>query len=316
MAGGASALPSAAAAQVRASYTHTHTGASEASRSAAPAPSHTLLESSPALSRLSRLRGTLLVSPLLQAALFEAVKVPRRAKCLAGIRAALEAGADVNATDVDGWTPLGWAVWFNTDAAAVEASVGALLAAGADVLAHTDQGSQALHLAATNIKAEPSAAGVQALLAAGSDALAKNYDGRMPLYWVLYYEHLEAAETLLRAMPADAVLENLAASGTPLALQLLTDYIAGCLPLTESQWAEVPTPLPGLGRALPAALASSVDQARLLVRHLSPPDSQRLRTAALCLSARPHLSKHVPELNLPAVAVHRILSLCLSPPLF
>ena len=74
-------------------------------------------------------------TPLLQAALLDAVQVPRRAECLAAIRAALEAGADVNARDSIRATPLHWAVSDNNDAAAVAAAVELLAAAGANVRA-------------------------------------------------------------------------------------------------------------------------------------------------------------------------------------
>ena len=73
--------------------------------------------------------------PLLQVALmFDAVEVPRRAECLAAIRAALDTGVDLNARRAFGrWTPLHWAAQFNTDAEAV--TVETLVAAGADVRA-------------------------------------------------------------------------------------------------------------------------------------------------------------------------------------
>ena len=46
----------------------------------------------------------------------------------------------------------------------------------------------------------------------------------------------------------------------------------------------MPTHSPGLGRALPAALAHSPSQASILVRHLPAADVARLRTFALCLA--------------------------------
>ena len=120
-------------------------------------------------------------------------------------------------------------------------------------------------------------------------------------------------------MPADAVLADLCSVlETALARRLLDGFIVSHLPLTAAQWALVPViRLPGLGRALPAALASSVDQARQVVRRLPPDDTQRLRTAALCLSRlqrRMPLSRRRrhplwPE-YLPPGAVQRILSFC------
>jgi hypothetical protein len=46
----------------------------------------------------------------------------------------------------------------------------------------------------------------------------------------------------------------------------------------------MPRQCPGLGLALPAALAHSASQASSLVRHLPAADAQRLRTFALCLA--------------------------------
>ena len=106
------------------------------------------------------------MTPPLQDALFDAVKVPRRAECLAAIRTALEAGADVNARDGKRWTPLHWAA-YNTDAAAVTAAVETLVAAGADVRANDGYGHEPLHMAAFNSNAKAAAAAVRALLAAG-----------------------------------------------------------------------------------------------------------------------------------------------------
>ena len=86
--------------------------------------------------------------------------VPRRAECLAAIRAALEAGADVNAKDDDGWTPLHMAAGFNTDAAALTAAGETLMAAGAAVQAKTYYGEEPLHEVARNSNAEAAAAAV------------------------------------------------------------------------------------------------------------------------------------------------------------
>ena len=115
----------------------------------------------------SRLKGTRPRS-LLQAALLEAVRVPRRADCLAAIRAALEAGADVNARSALGSTPLHYSARFNEDAEGLTAAVEALLAAGADVRAKDSGGHEPLHWVASNSYDQASAAAVRALLAARS----------------------------------------------------------------------------------------------------------------------------------------------------
>ena len=67
-------------------------------------------------------------------------------------------------------------------------------------------------------------------------------------------------------------------------MPLIGRLVAARLPLTEEEWALVPTPCPGLGRALRAALAKSDAQAAKVVRRLEPADAERLRTFALCLA--------------------------------
>ena len=173
-----------------------------------------------------------------------------------------------------------------------------------------------LNQAAGNDDAEAATAAVRALLAAGADALATSNDGWTAQRAALHYGHSQA-EFLMAAMPADAVLADLCSeSTTDVAHQLLPNFIVSHLPLTAAQWALVPViPLPGLGGALPAALASSVDQAHQLVRRLPPADAQCLRTAALCLA---RLQRRMPVSRrrrqplwpeyLPPAAVERILS--------
>ena len=247
------------------------------------------------------------MTPLLQAALVAAVQVPRRAECLAAIRAALEARAKVNEADDDGYTPLHWAA-HNTDAAALTAAVEVLVAAGADVRAGDCYTREPLHWACMNENAQAAAAGVQALLVAGSDALKKNMEGWTALSFALHYNHSLAAEALLEAMPADAVLEELSISGKPLARQLLPAFVASHLPLADAQWALILiAPGLGLARALPAALACSVDQARQLVRRLPLPAALRLRTAALCLARVQRRMPLWPQQHLPLAIVERIL---------
>jgi hypothetical protein len=59
----------------------------------------------------------------------------------------------------------------------------------------------------------------------------------------------------------------------PQALPLFADSVIARLPLAADEWALVPTPCPGLGRALPAALAHSAIQASTLVQHLPAADA-------------------------------------------
>ena len=245
--------------------------------------------------------------------------VPRRADCLAAIRAALEARADVNARRNDsrygGWTPLHNAACLNTNAAAVAAAVEVLVAAGADVRARTVNGFGPLHRAAWNTNAEAAVAAVQALLPARADPLAKDGHGHTPLFWAFFFNKSQVAEALLAAMPTDAALKDLCNTTEPWACQLLPAFIANRLPLTDAQWALIPVaPRPGLCRILPAALACSGDQARQLVWRLPRPDAERLRTAVLCLVrvqrrmvlSRQEREQPLPQ-HLPTAIVERIL---------
>ena len=91
---------------------------------------------------------------------------------LAGVRARLEAGEGVDVRDVDGTTPLHWAV--RGDHAAV---VDALLAAGADASARDRYGVTPLELAAVN----GSRGVLAALLDAGADPNTRLPNGETPL---------------------------------------------------------------------------------------------------------------------------------------
>ena len=235
--------------------------------------------------------------------------VPRRAECVAAIRAALEVGAGVGTWGGWGRTALHSAARFNTDAAALTAAVEALVVAGADVHFKDIDGAVPLHAAPLNSNAQAAAAAVRALLAAGSDALAKDKGGWTPLRHALHWNNSHAAEALLAAMPTDAALEDLWTADTPVAHQLHTAFVASRLPLTDAHWALIPvTPTtPGMARALPAALACSADQARHLVRRLPPADAQRLRTAALCLARVQCSMLQWPQQHLPLALVERIL---------
>ena len=53
--------------------------------------------------------------------------------------------------------------------------------------------------------------------------------------------------------------------------------------MAAADWTLVPSPCPGVGVALPAALACSADQAAQVVRRLSAAERARLRIGALCL---------------------------------
>ena len=86
------------------------------------------------------------------------------------VKAALKAGADVNASDEDGWTALMCAASNNGNPDVVRA----LIAAGADVNARDEDGLTALMYAAA-YNANPSVLNV--LIDAGADESAKNCYG-------------------------------------------------------------------------------------------------------------------------------------------
>jgi len=78
--------------------------------------------------------------------------------------------------------------------------------------------------------------------------------------------------------------------------------------LTPAEWAQVPSPLPGLSTSLPAVLARSTGEAALLVQRLPPADSERLRMGALCLA---RAQKQEAAL-LPIPIVWRVLALAVA----
>lgn len=95
----------------------------------------------------------------------------------------------------------------------------------------------------------------------------------------LAWGQMHVASILLSAGPAAEVLSALAAAGDE-AQPLFADYVVARLPLSDAEWEAVPTPCPGLGRALQAALAHSPAQAAACVAHLAHPEAAALRVAA------------------------------------
>ena len=111
----------------------------------------------------------------------------------------LTAGADVNARDEAGHTPLHGAAGISGDPAVVEV----LLEAGADPNAQTEDGSTPLHWAA-GLSRNPAV--VEVLLVAGANLEARCELGRTPLheaadpaFWLAKNENLPVVETLLAA---------------------------------------------------------------------------------------------------------------------
>ncbi len=115
------------------------------------------------------------------------------------IMAALAAGADVNARDSNGWTPLHFAA-MNGDADAVRA----LRTAGAEVNARGYDGYIPLHLAARSGDLPV----VQYLLAAGAKVNAKIKAGATPLQFAASFGNLDVVQYLLALPQVDLTLTN------------------------------------------------------------------------------------------------------------
>ncbi len=124
----------------------------------------------------------------------------------AGIEVLVVAGADVNARDRLGFTPLHTA--FYTTPAAVEP----LLAAGADVNARDESGRTPLHFVARDNDSESE---VELLLAAGADPMARAEDGDTPLHYAARGNGTAAVFEALLAAGADVHTRN-DAGRTPL----------------------------------------------------------------------------------------------------
>ena len=113
------------------------------------------------------------------------------------ITALVAAGADPNARDDDGKTPLHGAAALGDNPAAITA----LVAAGADPNARDDDGETPLHHAATFGGWNPAA--ITALVAAGADPNAWDDDGETPLHRAAALGDNPAAITALVAAGAD-----------------------------------------------------------------------------------------------------------------
>lgn len=169
----------------------------------------------------------------------------------------------------------------------------------------TKLGNLPIHLAA--LGGHPEVARLL-LDAAPSTATAISFE-RSPLQLALMERHISTARCFLSAGPKPAVLAALAAAGPP-ALPLFADFVIARCPLSEEEWAAVPTPCPNLGHALPVALDHSPAQAACLVARLPTADVQRLRTAALCLA---RMQRRL-GFTLPTLSTQLVLSLSLDCP--
>ena len=111
------------------------------------------------------------------------------------VTALINAGADLNARDEDGRTPLHWAVKFSQTPEIVTA----LINAGADLNARDEDGRTPLHWAA-GFSQTPEI--VTALINAGADLNARDEDGRTPLHWAA--AHSLTPETVTALINAGA----------------------------------------------------------------------------------------------------------------
>ena len=111
-----------------------------------------------------------------------------KARNTAAVQKLLGEGADANAKDNAGWTPLIWAAYFGrTD------TVRALLEKGADVNAKGKDGMTALMNAASADYRDI----VHSLLEKGANVNAKDNDGWTPLFWAAFSGRAEIVRALL-----------------------------------------------------------------------------------------------------------------------
>ena len=107
----------------------------------------------------------------------------------------LREGADLNARDVDGWTPLHKAATSSETPAVIKT----LLNAGADLNARDEIGRTPLHMAAFS----KTPAVVKVLLDAGADLNARAEDGWTPLHFAAAFSKTPAVVKVLLDAGAD-----------------------------------------------------------------------------------------------------------------
>ncbi len=225
--------------------------------------------------------------------------------------AALLAAAPATAQTANtfGELPLHDAAW-----AAHPPTIRMLLAAfPAGAAARNQPGNYPLHIAAAQAARDEAEAAVRLLLQAVPEAAAApGQDGLLPLELALGCSAIQAvgarravAKVLISATPTITTLRALYRAGRKRGWPLLPDVIIARAPLTAEEWDVMPFACPGLGRALPAALA--VGQGRQLVHRLPRSDLIRLRTFALCLG---RVQSRRLSFTLPPALVQHML--CLS----
>jgi len=106
------------------------------------------------------------------------------------VEEALNAGADINAKNVYGRTPLTWTSYYSN-----KDIVELLIKAGANVNAKDNDGWTALILASINGLTDI----IELLIKAGADVNAKNKNDRTALMMASYYGHIDIVELLIKA---------------------------------------------------------------------------------------------------------------------
>lgn len=152
------------------------------------------------------------------------------------------------------------------------------------------------------------------LLAAAPEAAALlDASGRTPFELALAREGLARGSYAGRHLaPARLLLAGPCQRPTAV-LRALSRHVAHALygdvparwALSEEEWRLVPGPCPGLAPALPAVVARSEAEARLLVARLPQTTRRRLQTAALCLAREQRCS----GVELPLPLARRVLAL-------
>ena len=222
----------------------------------------------------------------------------------------LAGGASPRAPDASGKLPIHIAA-ISGDAATVRQ----LIAAAPDTVsaARLPENSLPLHDATFAGNADTAAALIAAapesvrLLPGGGRSPAFDIAVGMVNIRLLFGGPLPDAVAVLQLMMPhvmpDAALDSLPLLVSP-ALPFYTDLVLHH-PLDAAQWQQVPSPCPGLGRALPTVLQRSQAEAARLVAHLPAADRAHLQAFALALQRRQR-RLGVP---LPAELANRILSL-------
>eukprot|EP00887_Chlorella_sp_A99_P000648 scaffold5.g648.t1 len=151
------------------------------------------------------------------------------------------------------------------------------------------------------------------LVAAPESERARTHGSNSALQLTAFQAHLSSSRLLLErstAPPTDLITDLLAAAEYPNATPACRDVVhalladlAGSCTLSPANWEALPSPCPGLARALPAVLARSPAEAAQLVAHLPAAACGRLRTLALSLA---RLQQRL-RLELPEGIVRRIL---------